>query len=48
MEKIITSCKELQYRVESVGKKVDETSEKTFCFSCGCFQGGGNNPILGN
>lgn len=30
----------LRYRVELVSHKVDSLAEKTFCFWCGCFQGG--------
>ena len=30
----------LRYRVELVSRKVDSLAEKTFCFWCGCFQGG--------
>ena len=40
--------KTIKYEVISVKNTKRDMSEKTFCFACGCFQGGGgggvNNP----
>ena len=32
---------ELSIKVEHIGNTLKDFSEKTFCFRCGCFQGGG-------
>ncbi len=39
----------LKYRVELVSHKANSLAEKTFCFYCGCFQGGNgqSNPTGG-
>lgn len=43
MDTIAKQTKETQsltYRIEHEGVSATELAEKTFCFSCGCFQGG--------
>lgn len=30
----------IEYTIVSVNKTKRDMSEKTFCFACGCFQGG--------
>lgn len=36
----------IEYTIVSVDKTKRDMSEKTFCFSCGCFQGGPHPPVV--
>lgn len=41
--KKLKDIRTLSYRIEHEGVSTAELLEKTFCFACGCFQGGGGS-----
>ena len=41
--KKVKDIRTLSYRIEHEGVSTAELLEKTFCFACGCFQGGGGS-----